>query len=88
MGKLAELFKPFIKAKFRFIHWVLLFYVFFIPLWPKIPFKDVEYTYINIRYEDIFLGILAVLFVIEIIRGKVRILKNPYLPWIVLYWAV
>ncbi|MCR4329849.1 MAG: O-antigen ligase family protein [Candidatus Roizmanbacteria bacterium] len=88
MGKLAELFKPFTKAKFRFIHWVLLLYIFFIPLWPKIPFRDVEYTYINIRYEDIFLGFLAVLFVIEILRGKARILKNPYLRWIVLYWVV
>ena len=79
MEKLAALFKPFTKAKFRFIHWVLLLYIFFIPLWPKIPFKDVEYTYINIRYEDIFLGFLAFLFVIEIIRGKARIFKNPYL---------
>ncbi len=86
MAKLYDWFKAHSEAKFRFIHYLLLLYVFFIPLWPKIPFKDVEYTYINIRYEDLFVALLGAVFVIDLLRRKIT-LKNSFLIWFSLYWA-
>ncbi len=87
MAKLYAWFKPLKEAKLRFIHYVLLLYIFFIPLWPKIPFKDVEYTYINIRYEDLFVAFVLFLFLIELLRKKLT-LANTFLKLFVAYWVV
>lgn len=83
MKKLTNWFK---KANLRLIHYVLLLYIFFIPLWPKLPFKTVSYTYIAIRYEDLFVGIVVLVFLWELIRGRVKPFTNPLWKWITLYW--
>lgn len=88
MGKLSNLFKYFRNAQFTFLHWVLLAYILIIPLWPKIPFMDIEYTYINVRYEDLFVGFVFLVFAIALIRKKVSLRNNPYTVWIVAYWGV
>lgn len=88
MGKLSKLRNYFKEAHFTFFHWVLLVYVFFIPLWPKIPFMDVEYTYINIRYEDLFVAIVYIIFAIELLRRKLTLKKNIFLTLILAYWGV
>ena len=33
----------------------LYIYIFFIPLYFKLPFIDLEFTYISIRLEDVFI---------------------------------
>lgn len=83
MKKLTDWLK---KANLRLIHYALLLYIFFIPIWPKLPFKTVSYTYIAIRYEDIFVGIIVLIFLWELIRGRVKLFSNPLWKWITLYW--
>jgi len=63
----------------------LVGYVFFIPLFPKIPFKMVDYTYIAIRFEDLFVAIVYVLFAIQLLRKKVS-LNKKYLILFGLFW--
>lgn len=64
---------------------VLVGYIFFIPLFPKIPFKMVDYTYIAIRFEDFFVAIVYVLFAVQLLRRKVT-LNKKYLILFGLFW--
>lgn len=53
---------------------ILVFgYIFLIPLYPKLPLQMVNYTYIAIRVEDIYVGIVALIFLIQFLRRKVKI---------------
>jgi hypothetical protein len=52
---------------------LLTIYIFFIPLYPKLPLIDIEYTYIYIRIEDFFTALIYLIFFIQLIRKKVRI---------------
>ena len=54
---------------------LLVGFIFLVPLWPKLPIKMINYTYIAIRLEDIYLAIMAFIFVIQLIRKKVTINK-------------
>lgn len=60
-------------------------YIFFIPLFPKLPFKMVDYTYIAIRFEDIFVAIIYLVFVIQLLRKK-AVLNKTYLVLFGLFW--
>lgn len=64
----------------------LVLYVFFIPLFPKLPFQMVNYTYIAIRYEDLFVAVLYAIFFIQFLRRKEK-LNVTYLVLFVLFWA-
>lgn len=64
---------------------LLVGYIFFIPLFPKLPFKMVDYTYIAIRFEDIFVAFVYLVFFIQLLRRKVA-LNKPYLVLFVLFW--
>lgn len=50
-------------------------FIFIIPLYPKLPFRMVNYTYVAIRLEDVYMGIVGVIFLIQFLRRKVVI------PW-------
>ncbi len=50
-------------------------FIFLIPLYPKLPLKIVNYTYVAIRLEDVYMGIVGVIFLIQFLRKKVII------PW-------
>lgn len=63
----------------------LVGYVFFIPLFPKLPFRMVDYTYIAIRFEDIYVAFVYLLFFIQLIRKKLA-LNKTYLILFVLFW--
>ncbi|CAN5181184.1 hypothetical protein BH09PAT2_BH09PAT2_07970 [soil metagenome] len=61
-------------------------FIFIIPLYPKLPLQNVNYTYIAIRVEDIYMGIVCVIFLIQFLRRKVSV------PWKMaalfgLFWA-
>lgn len=66
---------------------ILLFgFVFIIPLYPKFPIRIVDYTYIAIRAEDFYIGLLTIVFLIQILRRKV-ILNTKFLLLFVIFWA-
>lgn len=58
------------------LHFLLVFFIFFIPLYPKIPLVNVNYTYIAIRLEDIYIAFLYIVFFIEVLRKKITINKK------------
>jgi len=65
---------------------LLVGYVFFIPLFPKLPLKMVDYTYIAIRLEDLFVALIYCVFIVQLLRKKVA-LNRPYLILFLLFWA-
>src|SRR3990167_3848402 len=61
-------------------------FIFLIPLYPKFPLKFIDYTYIAIRLEDIYVALLAFVFFIQIIRRKIK-LNKKFLFLILAFWA-
>lgn len=60
-------------------------YIFLIPLWPKLPIRMVDYTYIAIRLEDIYLVVMSLVFIIQLLRKKITLNKTHL--WIfIVYW--
>lgn len=47
-------------------------YIFIIPLYPKLPLRMVNYTYVAIRVEDVYVAIVALIFLIQFLRRKVK----------------
>ena len=64
---------------------ILVGYIFFIPLFPKLPFKMVDYTYIAIRYEDFYVALVYLVFLIQLLRKKAS-LNKTYLVLFILFW--
>lgn len=60
-------------------------FIFLVPLWPKLPIRMIDYTYIAIRFEDIYLSIMILIFFIQLIRKKIR-LETSFLPLMILFW--
>lgn len=65
---------------------VVTFFIFFIPLFPKFPFKNVNYTYISIRMDDLMVGIVLLVFLIQLIRRKISFEKLPYKKIFAAFW--
>lgn len=63
----------------------LSIFIFLVPLWPKLPIRMIDYTYIAIRLEDIYLVLMSFVFVIQLIRKKIT-LDKTYLWLFILYW--
>jgi len=82
MDKLLRFFK-FLDD--NLIKILLSIFIFLVPLWPKLPIRMIDYTYIAIRLEDIYLAFMTLLFVIQLIRKKVK-LNKTYLWLFILYW--
>lgn len=61
-------------------------YIFFITLDPKLPIKMINYTYIAIRADDLYVAFLAVLFIVQLLRRKIALRRELLVP-ILLYWA-
>lgn len=60
--------------------------IFFIPLWPKLPIKTIDYTYIAIRYDDFFVALASLVFLIQLIRKKVTL--NKTMLWLFIgFWV-
>lgn len=65
---------------------LLTAFVFIIPLYPKLPFHFVTYTYIAIRLEDFYVAFIAAVFVIQLLRKKAS-LHPVFTKPIVLFWG-
>lgn len=84
MAKLLHLLK---WADDNLIKIMLTAFIFAVPLYPKIPFIDLEYTYISIRFDDFFVAIVCFVFLIQLIRQKVT-LRKDFLFLFIAFWAV
>lgn len=68
------------------LHFSLIAFIFAISLVPKFPLQHVEYTYIKIRYDDLFPAIIAIIFLVQWLRKKVKLNTSLLIP-ILLFWA-
>ncbi|MEK7633668.1 MAG: O-antigen ligase family protein [Patescibacteria group bacterium] len=64
---------------------LLSIFIFLVPLWPKLPIKMINYTYIAIRFEDIYLVVMCLIFAVQLIRKKIK-LNKTFLWLFILYW--
>ena len=79
----------------RFLSWLerkglkagALFLLFFIPVYPKLPLFDIRHTWVYIRLEDVLVALLAVGYLITVLRKK-SVLRTPLTLPILLYWLI
>ncbi len=89
MKKLISWLKP----SLTWLKWVddniinifLTLFIFIIPLYPKFPFIDLEYTYVSVRLEDIFIIVFFSVFIIQVLRNKI-VLRTKFLLLFALFW--
>lgn len=82
-----------LKPSLTWLKWIddnlinifLTLFIFIIPLYPKFPFIDLEYTYISIRLEDIFIALFFFIFFIQVLRKKI-VFRTKFLLLFVLFW--
>lgn len=61
-------------------------FIFIIPLYPKLPLRMINYTFIAIRLEDIYVAIMGVAFAIQFFRKKLVVPWNMF--WLFfIFWA-
>ncbi|MBI4226560.1 O-antigen ligase family protein [Candidatus Roizmanbacteria bacterium] len=83
MGKLLNWFR---WLDTNLIKLLLILFIFLIPLWPKLPLFDLEYTYVSIRFEDLFIAFFVLIFFIQLIRNKIT-LPIKFIPFFFLFWT-
>lgn len=82
-----------LKPSLTWLKWIddnlinifLSLFIFIIPLYPKLPFIDLEYTYISVRLEDIFIALFFFIFIIQVLRKKI-VFRTKFLLLFVLFW--
>lgn len=65
---------------------LLIGFIFLVPLWPKLPIRIIDYTYIAIRLEDIYLAFMTIIFFIQLLRRKFT-LNKLYLLLFSIFWV-
>jgi len=88
MKLIKPLFKSLFPLKLNLLQFLVLIYIYFIPIWPKLPLVDIEYTYVFIRYEDLFVALVVFVFFLGLIFRKIKIQNNIFLKLIPAYWLV
>ncbi len=63
-----------------------IIFIFFIPLYPKLPLQMITYTYIAVRLEDIYVVLYVLIFFIQLVRRKV-VLNQKFLWLFLAFWA-
>lgn len=64
---------------------LLIIFIFLVPLYPKLPLRMINYTYIAIRLEDIYLTFLLIVFAIQVLRKKIS-LNFQFLTLFGIFW--
>lgn len=64
---------------------LLTIYIVLIPLYPKIPLRSVDYTYVAIRVEDLYVALIVFAFLIQVFRKKIQV-WTKFLPLFILFW--
>lgn len=73
------------KIDDNLIKFLLIGFIFLVPLWPKLPLKMINYTYISIRLEDIYMILMTGAFFIQLLRKKIS-LNKKFLLLFILFW--
>ncbi len=68
------------------IRLMVVVFIFLIPLYPKFPIRIIDYTYIAVRVEDIYIGLLLVVFLVQLIRKKIQ-LRTDFWKLFALFWG-
>jgi len=82
MAKLTTWLKKFDNALIRIL---LVGYIFFIPLWPKLPITMINFTYVGIRGDDFYTLFFVIVFLIQVLRKKQKLELTFALPFL-LFW--
>ncbi len=79
--------KNLLKWLDKYILYILVgIFVFLIPLYPKLPLRMVNYTYIAVRLEDLYMALLLGVFLIQLVRKKIELNKKFFVLFL-LYWG-
>ena len=84
MNKLIKLLK---KIDDNILPLLLCFFIFLIPLYPKVPLVGVTFTYISIRLEDFYIALITGVFIIQLVRKKITLNRTFLIPFIV-FWTI
>jgi hypothetical protein len=79
-------FLRFLESKFLPIY--LLFLVFFIPLYPKLPLLDVSFTWTYVRLEDFLVAFAYLVFLVIVLARRPKLQEIPLFWWVVGFWGV
>ena len=63
-------------------------FIFIAPLYPKFPLKFIEYTYIAIRLEDLYIFAITAVFFLQVLRKKESINWKFAIPFVIFWIAV
>lgn len=66
---------------------MLSFFIFLIPLLPKLPIRLIDYTYIGLRYEDLYISLFFCVFLFQLMRKKIQ-LQTKFLPHFIIFWVI
>ncbi len=61
-------------------------FIFLIPLYPKFPLVQVNFTYIAIRLEDVYFALMSAVFFIQLLRKKLAV-NTKMLKIFILFWS-
>jgi len=67
------------------VRFLLIGFIFLVPLWPKLPLKMINYTYISIRLDDLYMIVMTGVFFLQLLRKKVS-LNRKFLFLFILFW--
>ncbi|MBI5045179.1 MAG: hypothetical protein HZC02_04585 [Candidatus Levybacteria bacterium] len=73
--------------KDNFLLLLTLFFLVFIPLYPKLPLFDIKHTWVYIRIEDLLVAIAWGVYFVSYFRKKVT-LKTPLSLPIIVFWII
>lgn len=83
MKKLSKLLK---WTDDHILQIMVIGFIFIIPLWPKLPIRMINYTYVAFRVDDVYVAIMALIYGIQFLRKKVTIPKKILILFL-LYWG-
>jgi len=72
------------------LFWLVLFLLFFIPLYPKFPLINITGTFVAVRFEDfVIAGVLIIWGIYVLISGRWReLIKDPLIWAMLLFFGV
>jgi hypothetical protein len=84
MSKLLKLLKTLDENLIKIL---LVVFIFLIPLYPKFPLKNINFTYIAVRLEDLYLALMIAIFFVQLLRKKIA-LNQLFLKPILFFWLI
>lgn len=76
------------KINDKYLFKGFVFCLAFILIYPKFPLLNISGTYVAVRLEDIFIGLLVFVWGLVNLPNLLKILKKPITNTFILYWAI